>query len=170
MPIEIRPEVTGDIPAIREVNKAAFNGDAEADLVDALRADDFVELSLVAETGGVVVGHILFSHVTIKTQQEELPALSLAPMAVLPGHQRQGIGTQLVETGLEICRDRGHKIVLVLGHPNYYPRFGFKPDLAKDLDSPFGSGESWMALELTPGALNKVAGRIDYSPPFNSIS
>jgi putative acetyltransferase len=92
--------------------------------------------------------------------------LSLAPMAVLPSHQRQGIGTRLVEDGLQLCRDAGHQIVIVLGHPTFYPRFGFSPKLAEPLTSPFCGGESWMAMELLPGALAGIVGTVDYPPPF----
>jgi putative acetyltransferase len=95
--------------------------------------------------------------------------LALAPMAVLPAFQKQGIGSALVRNGLELCRELGHRIVIVLGHPNFYPRFGFSAKLAEALSSPFGGGESWMALELAPGALGGVAGRVQYPPPFSGF-
>jgi putative acetyltransferase len=87
-------------------------------------------------------------------------------MAVLPEYQRRGIGSALVRRALERCRDLGHRIVVVLGHPEYYPRFGFCPVLARALDSPFGGGDAFMALELVPGALESVTGRVEYAPPF----
>jgi putative acetyltransferase len=90
-------------------------------------------------------------------------------MAVLPDFQRRGIGSKLVEAGLEACRKQGHKIVVVLGHPDFYPRFGFSAELAQPLKSPFGGGEAWMAMELVPGALEGVVGRVEYPPPFGSI-
>lgn len=96
-------------------------------------------------------------------------ALSLAPMAVLPSHQRQGIGTRLVEASLDACREQGHRIVLVLGHPEFYRRFGFSSESARNLKSPFGGGEAWMALELVPGTLAGISGRIEYPPPFGTL-
>lgn len=170
-----RPETNEDREAIRRVNQQAFGGDIEANLVDALRDGGFVEVSLVAVVNEEIVGHILFSRVTIVTDAgfakdtETLEALSLAPMAVLPSHQRQGVGTKLVEAGLKICREQNHKIVVVLGHPEFYSQFGFSAELAQRLDSPFGGGEAWMALELVPGALETVKGRVEYSSPFNQL-
>ena len=169
MSIEIQPETEQHRAAIWKVNQAAFEGDAEANLVDALRDSGFAEVSLVAEVDGKVVGHILFSRAAIVTNVGTVDALSLAPMAVLPSHQRQGIGSRLVEAGLQACRERGYKIVVVLGHPEFYRRFGFSAEMARPLESPFGSGEAWMALELMPGALASVEGRIEYSPPFDAL-
>jgi len=169
MNIVIRPETGQDQEAIWSVNQAAFEGDAEANLVDALRDGGFAEVSLVAEVDEEIVGHILFSRLFIATKVGKVDALSLAPMAVLPSHQRQGIGSRLVETGLEACRESGHRIVAVLGHPEFYPRFGFSAERARRLESPFGGGEAWMALELTPGVLASVEGRVEYSSPFRSM-
>jgi putative acetyltransferase len=166
----IRPEATADHDAIGHVNSLAFGQDAEARLVDALRDGGYVRASLVAEQGGQVVGHILFSDLPIVTEAGAVPALALAPMAVLPEFQKQGIRSTLVRRGLEECRQQGHKIVVVVGHPNFYPRFGFSSKLASALASPFGGGDSWMALELVPGALAGVAGRVEYPPPFEAWS
>jgi putative acetyltransferase len=165
----IRPETPADFAAIHEVNRLAFGQEAEAELVDGLRDGGFVRLSLVAEVEGQIVGHILFGRLPIITETGVVEALSLAPMAVLPTHQRRGIGTRLVEEGLRDCRDAGHKIVVVLGHPAFYPRFGFSAKLAEPLTSPFGGGEAWMAVELVPGALAGVVGRVEYPPPFTSL-
>ena len=165
----IRAEVDGDCEAIWAVNRSAFETDAEANLVNALRDGDFAAVSLVAEIGGKVVGHILFSPLTIVTKVGTVEAVSLAPMAVLPSHQRRGIGSKLVEAGLDVCRERGHKIVVVLGHPDFYRRFGFSPDLASPLVNPFGDGEAWMSLELVTGALSGVEGRVEYPDPFNAL-
>jgi len=137
-------------------------------LVDALRDGGFVRASLVAEVEGQVVGHILFSDLPIMAAAGAISALALAPMAVVPRFQRQGIGTALVERGLEVCRQEGHPIVVVLGHPHFYPHFGFSAMLAQRLASPY-SGESFMALELEPGALDGVAGTVIYPPPFGAF-
>lgn len=160
----IRPENPANHSAIFEVNRLAFGQDAEVDLVDSLRAGGFVRLSLVAEVGGEIVGHILLTRLPIITETGVVEAL--APMAVLPTHQRRGICSRLVEEGLNGCRAAGHRIVVVLGHPAFYPRLGFSAKLADPLSSTFSGGESWMAAELVSGALVGVAGRVEYPPPF----
>jgi putative acetyltransferase len=157
----IRSERPDDIEGIREVNREAFRGDEEADLVDRLRDNGDVVLSLVAIEGDRVIGHILFSRLRIG----ETNALALAPMAVKPAHQRRGVGSTLVRRGLASCRTEGETIVVVVGHPEYYPRFGFSADLAKPLDAPF-SGLAFMALELQPGALMNARGRVTYARAF----
>jgi putative acetyltransferase len=169
MSLVIRPETTADLEAIRHVNRLAFGQDAEARLVDALRVGGYAHLSLVAEHGGQVVGHILFSDLPILTQAGTVSALALAPMAVLPEFQKRGIGSALVRRGLELCREQGHRIVVVLGHAHFYPRFGFSSQLATALASPFGGGAAWMALELVPGALNHVSGQVVYPAPFEPV-
>ncbi|MBP3956163.1 N-acetyltransferase [Gemmata sp. G18] len=163
----IRDEVPSDAEGIRLVNRRAFGGDAEADLIEALRAGGYVRTSLVAECAGRIVGHVLFSDLPIITESGTVHALALAPMAVLPEFQNLGVGSQLVATGLNACRERGHRIVVVLGHPAFYPRFGFSSALAAKLRSPF-SGDSFMAAELVPGALTGVTGRVEYTPPFGA--
>ena len=167
MTIMIRPENASDRDAICKINRLAFGNNAEANLVGALRDGGFVVVSLVAEMNGKVVGHILFSRVQISGKTEILESLSLAPMAVLPEFQRQRIGSKLLTVGLATCRAMGHRIVLVLGHPEFYQRFGFSSALARPLESPFGGGEAWMALELVPKSLEGVKGKVEYSPPFN---
>lgn len=163
--VVLREETPADHPAVREVNRLAFGRDDEANLVDALRAGQYTRLSLVAEQDGTVVGHMLFSRLPIETSGGVVEALALAPMAVMPGHQRQGVGSQLIRGGLAMCRERGHRVVVVLGHAEYYPRFGFSAALAERLRSPF-PGPHFMALELVPGALAGVEGEVRYSPPF----
>ena len=169
MPVLVRHENDQDHDAIRQVNRLAFGQDGEARLVDALRAGDFARLSLVAEFNGQVVGHIMFSGLNIITDTGPIAALALAPMSVLPDFQRQGIGSALVRRGLEICREQGHRIVIVLGHPDFYPRFGFSSKLAEPLMSPYGGRPSHMAAELVPGALDGVKGKVVYSPPFGDL-
>jgi len=169
--IIIRPETPTDVAAIYAVNKQAFDGrDAEPGLVDAVRkSENFIpEISLIAEENGKLIGHILFSRIHIETKDTKIPAL--APMAVLPGYQKQGIGSELVRRGLVESKRLGHAIVIVLGHPAYYPRFGFSAALAKSLECPYGDcGEAWMALELIPKALEGLHGRVVYPPAFNGV-
>jgi putative acetyltransferase len=164
----IREETADDHPAIREVNRLAFGREDEGRLVDALRDGGYARVSLVAEVDGQIVGHILFSDLPIVTPEGTVPALSLAPMAVIPSHQRRGIGSMLVREGLRACQDAGHEIVIVLGHPEFYPRFGFSARLAERLKAPI-SGEAFMALELVPGALEGIEGEVRYPPPFGDL-
>ena len=167
--LTIRPETADDHAAIHEVNLLAFGQEVEPRLVEALRRlPDFIpELSLVAVEAGQVVGHILFSPIVIETKDGSVPALTLAPLAVRPELQNQGIGSQLVRDGLERCRTLGHRIVVVVGHPPYYPRFGFSPARARGLEAPFPvPDEAFMVLELVPGALDGVAGMVRFPPPF----
>ena len=170
----IRPETQADIEDIFLVNKLAFSGrDAEGRLVDAIRmTEHFIpELSLVAEQDGRIVGHILFSRIQVVSPRRQLDALALAPMAVLPDYQGRGIGSALVQQGLEECRRLGHAVVIVLGHPGFYPRFGFSAEQAHSLECPFGpAGPAWMALELVPGALQGVSGKVIYPAAFMDVS
>jgi len=161
----IQRETQADIDSVREVNRQAFGREDEGRLVDLVRDGGHARLSLVAVLDGAIVGHILFSDVPVVTDRGIVPALSLAPLAVSPAHQRRGIGSQLVREGLATCRNSRHRIVIVLGHPAFYPRFGFSSKLAERLRSPY-SGPSFMALELVPGALDGVDGTVVYPPPF----
>lgn len=169
MGIGIRTESAGDRSAIWRVNQLAFAGEVEANLVDSLRSGNFVETSLVLETGGETVGHILFTRIAIVTASGLVEALSLAPMAVLPSHQRRGLGSSLVKAGLKACRAGGYGIVVVLGHPKFYSRLGFSSRLAQPLESPFGGGEAWMAAELSPHSVDGLRGRVEYPPPFQAL-
>ena len=179
----IRPELPRDRAGVTEVLAAAFGKtDAEGRndetrLVDRLRGEGYVRVALVAVEAGSVVGHIVFSEMAIETPgatDDEAPGrlavLSLAPLAVAPGKQRQGLGSKLVRKGLEVCRREGSRIVLVVGHPEYYARFGFKSELARSLDDPFKAGDAFMALELEPGALEGVTGTVEYSPPLADLA
>jgi len=147
------------------VNEAAFGRSDEADLIDRLRVEGAVLLSLVAEFDGQIIGHILFSRMTVETAQGPVAAVSLAPMAVQPDRQGRKIGSQLVGRGLAQLRDRGERIVIVLGHPHYYPRFGFSSEKARYLASPFPP-EAFMALELSDGALKGIHGAVRYPSAF----
>lgn len=170
MEISIRLEQPADLAAIRQVNEEAFGRPNEADLVDALRRAAAVSASLVAEVGGVIVGHILFSPVTVDGPAGRFPAVGLAPMAVRPAYQRQGVGGQLIRAGLETCRRAGHELVFVLGHANYYPRFGFRPaqplGLRWEVAVPV---EVFMVAELRPGALAGRSGVMKYHPAFAGV-
>jgi putative acetyltransferase len=169
MSLVIRTEKPVDREAIQRVNRLAFGRDDEARLVDALRDEGYVRLSLVAELGGVVVGHILFSDLPIVGETATVSAVALAPVAVAPTYQRQQIGSELIRRGLANCRDAGQRIAIVLGHPDFYRGFGFSAELARPLDSPFAGNPAFMALELVPGALDGVRGRVEYPPPFNGL-
>src|SRR5689334_17084617 len=123
--IRIRLEEPADVAAIRELNEMVFGQSAEADLVDALRGAGKITLSLMALENDVIVGYVVFSPVAIETAQAKQPTLALAPLAVTPLLQRRGIGSQLVQTGIEQCRRLGHERVIVVGHQQYYRRFNF---------------------------------------------
>lgn len=163
--IIVRSEHPEDRDAIRHVNEEAFGGRDEADLVDALRIEGAALASFVAEIEKRIVGHILFSRMSIETAGNPLPAVALAPMAVLPEQQGQGIGGMLIRHGMDWLRGEGEQIVIVVGHPKYYPRFGFSTDKTCSLVSPFPP-EAFMALELIPGALNGVQGKVRYHAAF----
>ena len=168
----IRPETRADHAAIEEVNREAFGREVEARLVENLRrSSSFIpELSLVAARDGSILGHILFCHMAIEMDHGCLSALSLAPLAVRPGYQNLGIGSELVRHGLRQCQALGHKLVVVVGHPNYYPRFGFTSARANGLEAPFPvPDEAFMVLELVPGALNGIRGMITYPPAFDGV-
>jgi putative acetyltransferase len=150
---------------IRSINEAAFGGSEEADLVDKLRTEGDVLISLVAELEKRIVGHILFSRMWIETPSGQVPTVALAPMAVLPEYQRRGIGGRLIQHGLDLLRARGEKIVIVVGHPEYYPRFGFSSEKARSLEGPF-TGAVFMAMELSPGALSGIRGRVIFPSAF----
>lgn len=163
--VDIRAATAADHDAIAALNRAAFGGEEEVGIVARLRADDLVAAELVAVRAGAIVGHILLSVLPTMVDERPVRALALAPMAVLPGQQKRGIGGRLIESALGQGRRLGFAAVIVLGHPDYYPRFGFSEALARKLASPF-SGEAFMALELVPGALAGQAGSVAYPPAF----
>jgi putative acetyltransferase len=162
----IRQEAPADRAEIGTLHRAAFGGAFEAGLVDRLSDGGLVVVSLVAVDSDAIVGHILFSRLPIQAATGVIHAVALAPMAVVPGRQRQGIGSALVRDGLRACRAQGERIAIVLGHPQFYPRFGFSPDLARPLRSVY-SGPAFMALALAPGALDGVEGDVRYPPAFD---
>ncbi len=165
--IAIRPETAADRAAIHRVNERAFGRTNEAALVDALRQNAQPHISLVAAAAEHVIGHIFFSPVSIAAVDGEFIALGLGPMAVLPEYQRQGIGSRLVRCGLEACIRLGHGVVVVLGHPHFYPRFGFAPAVSRGLRCEYRvPDEVFMVAELSPGALRARAGLVKYRPEF----
>ena len=160
--ISICAEEPGDVAAVRQVNELAFGRSVEADVVDRLRqtctGDDWV--SLVAADDGTVVGHILFTPATIQSEQDRVQGMGLAPLAVLPNHQRQGVGSALMEQGLDLLRQRRCPFVIVVGHPSYYPRFGFVPGSAYGLTCQWAQvpDEAFMAIVLDPEKMAGVHG------------
>lgn len=165
-----RRELPDDLPAIHAVETAAFGQANEARLVDKLREAGALTLSAVAVLAGRIVGHIAYSPVTIESGRESFPALALAPMAVSPDCQRTGIGSALIEWSLDECRHGGHELVIVLGHPEYYPRFGFVPAMPLGVRCPFTvPREAFLLLELQPRALGGRCGTVCYHPEFAEV-
>lgn len=164
MEIEIRKEEDKHIKAVREIVRAAFPTEAESKLVDALRANGKAAISLVAVSDEKVLGHILFSPVST-TPPGEARGLGLAPIAVHPEAQSQGIGSQLIREGLRVCEELGFDYCVVLGGPKYYRRFGFKKASTYGLQNEYGVDEEFMVIRFgngsppapTPGALVKYA-------------
>jgi putative acetyltransferase len=165
----IRPERPEDSGAIHAVHVAAFPTEAEARLVDALRAAGHASISLVAEDSGQIVGHIVFSPVRVDGSSSIREGLGLAPVAVRPSHQRRGIGSALIIEGLSACRQDGYGFVVLLGHPEYYPRFGFRRGSEFGLGNEYGADDAFMVLELVPGSL-PTGGLVKYGPEFGAWS
>ena len=160
--MNIRAAEDRDGAAIRRVLTAAFGGDAEAHLVERLRASRHVEIELIAEEGGEIIGHILFSRL-----EAPRSALALAPVAVAPGRQRQGIGGALIQAGHAIARERGWEAVFVLGDPSYYGRFGYSAEAAAAFDSTY-SGPHFMLLALAERT-SVTPGPVRYAPAFAEL-
>lgn len=169
--VTVRDERADDVIPIRRVIERAFGQPLEADLVDALRRGDALTVSMVAESEGEVVGHIAFSPVTIRASDAVHEGLGLAPLAVLPGQQRCGIGKALVYAGLDACRARGHRIVVVVGDPAYYQRLGFATagEFGLECSIPVPV-EVFLVTELSPGALSGCSGVVSYRPEFEAVS
>jgi len=168
----ISPETEGDEPDITVVNDRAFGQKDEGRLVQKLRRTEafLPDLSLVAEIEGRIVGHILFYPVVISTPDGDHPTLSLAPMSVLPEYQNKGIGSALVREGLRIAKDLNFTSVIVIGHPHYYPRFGFRKAGRRGLRSPFDvPEEAFMAMELVERALKDKGGIVQYPKEFEEL-
>jgi putative acetyltransferase len=161
----VRREEPEDQTSVRLINESAFERRDEADLVDSLRREDAVLLSLVADARNHLVGHILFSRMWIDHAAGSIAAVALAPIAVLLSHQRIGIGAKLIESGLDHLRRKGERIVIVLGHPSYYARFGFSTETTRGLEAPFPRN-AFMAVELGTGAIGRICGKVRYPAAF----
>ena len=171
--IGIRAATATDAEAVDTIIRAAFAGtefghQGEAELVRMIEADGDALVSLVAERGGAIVGHMLFSRMEVEADGAALVGAGLAPVSVVPGLQGQGIGAALIRAGLEKLREQGVGISFVLGHEGYYPRFGYSPGLAARFASPF-AGPHFMAMMLDSGAAWPLGGRAEYAPAFGRM-
>jgi putative acetyltransferase len=165
----IRPEEPKDHAAVHAVNASAFETPAEASLVEMLRKEAHPVISIVAEDDGTIVGHIMFSPVTL-SGYDNLQIMGLAPIAVVPAYQRKGIGSKLVMAGLEWCKELGYGAVVVLGHIGYYPRFGFIPSVRYGIGCEYDvPQDAFMVLELQPGYLEGARGTIKFHSAFNEV-
>ena len=169
--IIIRPEGAEHAAGVYRVEEKAFDGTVEADLCASLRKRRVVTLSLVALEDGEVVGHVLFTPVTIRGETGDMPAIGLGPVAVLPERQNQGIGSRLIRAGLEEIRQQGHSVVVLVGDPRYYIRFGFEPAsrYGVSFQDPSVPAEDFMLIELRRGALEGHGGVATYEPEFLEV-
>ncbi|MBX9255754.1 N-acetyltransferase [Desmonostoc muscorum CCALA 125] len=168
--MNIRRETLTDYPAIAEVNTLAFGQDNEAKLVEQIRCSDryIPELALVAEIEGAVVGHILFSYIDL-VHEQTLKILGLAPLAIRPEFQRQGIGSALIKAGLEIAEVNKEAIVIVLGHPEFYTRFGFQTSVIYGIESPFPVPEEFFMVKTLESYQERYKGKVVYPPTFDGV-
>jgi putative acetyltransferase len=165
--IEIREEHPGDVTAIRDVNKRAFRQEHEGNIVEALRSNRAALLSLVATLDGRVVGHIMYSPLSVG----EVTGAGLGPMAVLPEHQRQGIGSKLVTVGNRKLKDTGCSFIVVVGHPAFYPRFGFRPARLYGVSCEWEvSDDVFMLLVLDQTKMQGASGLAKYRPEFSTVA
>jgi len=164
--LALRPETPDDLPGIRLVNESGFRTKAEADLVDLCRQHGKIALSLAAILEGQVVGHILFTPVTLDPLHPGWRGLGLGPIAILPEYQRTGIGSRLIRAGLEHVRRLDYGFAVLLGDPAYYSRFGFTHGRTFGLSSDYGDEDEFQVLELHPGVLAGLRGRVKYLPEF----
>ncbi len=167
--IKVRPETAEDIPAIRRVEEAAFGRATEANLVDLCRQRERSALSLVAVDAGRIVGHILFTPVSLDPPHPGWQGLGIGPIAVLPEFQCMGIGSRMMTIGLEICRQHGVDFIVLLGDPAYYCHFGFIPAREFGLTSDYGDGDEFQARELLPGVLRRARACVKYVPEFKEV-
>ena len=166
MKFKIRSEEIQDIEQVRAILRAAFPSIAESKLVDALRANGKAIISLVALQGNEILGHIMFSPVST-TPPSDLKGIGLAPVAVRPDVQMQGIGSQLIHEGLRLCKEKGFDFCVVLGDPNYYGRFGFQKASSFAIQNEYGVDEEFMVTHFSKC---DIAGVIHYAPEFAMFS
>jgi putative acetyltransferase len=170
--VTLRHETGKDYSEITRVNDLAFGRTAEGKLIKQLRKKDYfvAELSIVAEYNGKIVGHLLFTPVEIRSNLQKHQTLTLAPMAVLPEYQKKSIGKLMLIFGLQEAKDLGYRSAVVLGHPSYYPRFGFEPASKWEITSPFPApDEAFMALELLSGGLQGISGKVVFPEEFQEL-
>jgi putative acetyltransferase len=167
--ILVRHEQADDKTAVARLNDAAFGQPDESRIVDAIRLAGHSTISLVATDGPTIVGHILFTPVDLEAPGPAIPVMALGPMSVLPTVQRRGVGSKLVEEGLGECKQLGYQAVVVVGHPAFYPRFGFRPASSYGIRCDYRVPDDvFMAIELVPGSLNGRSGRVRYLEEFGS--
>jgi len=170
---KVRVEKPADYSKVKEVNDLAFGREGESNLIAAIRkSPSFVPaLSLVAATEKEeILGHILFSIIYIKTELKSVESLALGPLAVKPKLQGIGIGSTLITEGLKRCRSLGFEHVILLGHSDYYPKFGFVPAINKGIHAPFEvPPETFMVYELKKNSLENIEGIVQYPEPFMSV-
>ena len=169
--MQVRLETPKDEAEIFMLNQAAFGNTEESLLINRLRQKHKLSISLVVEVNGRVVGHIAFSPVTIKRGGQTLAhGIGLAPVAVLPDLQKQGIGSALIYEGIRICTEKNAGFIVVLGDPGYYGRFGFMPASRYRLSDTFGGGDAFQILTLDPGMLPDLGGTVHYAEEFDELS
>lgn len=169
----IRTENERDLKEVFDLNFQAFgNREDESKLVERVReSEGFIpELSLVAEMNNKIVGHLLLSKAKVEDQNEEHTVIVLAPIAVKPDLQKQGIGSSLIKEGIRRCKELGYELILLIGHPSYYPRLGFQParKFGLELKQFEVPDEVFMVCEVREGALQKIKGELKYPKAFFS--
>ena len=165
--IEIREERSDDVVAVREVNRRAFGQDQESNIVDALRTNGGALLSLVATVNGQVAGHIMYSPLTVA---ENVHGVALGPMAVVPEYQRQEIGTKLIEAGNRKMKEAGYPFIVVVGHAEYYPRFGFRPASEYGIKCEWDVPDKVFMLLVVNEAKMQASGLAKYRHEFSTVS
>lgn len=168
--IQVRPENPSDYAIITQINEQAFGRVNEARLIELIRSSPnyIPELALVADYQGTVVGYILFSWIDLVGAETD-PVLGLAPLAVKPEFQKQGIGRQLVEAGLKIAETRGDRLVIVLGEPEFYSKFGFKPSVHYQIQSPFPVPEQYFQVKPLKNYRPTDQGTVVYPAAFLQV-
>lgn len=167
--MRIIPELPTHRPAVLELNRRAFNGEQESRLIENLQRDGDVLASLIAIDGDEVIGHILFSPLDIIVNESRIVAAALAPMAVIPTRQNQGIGSKLVARGIAEMKSANQAAIIVLGHIKFYSRFGFTHDLAAGLSCDYNHYDEFMGLELVEGSLARMNGTCRYAKAFGAL-